>query len=150
MKITLKELLFNIAVPVVLGFIVSLLNDTNSYQTLIKPALSPPKVLFPIAWTILYILMGISSYIISNKENNNKAIVIYYISLIINLLWSFFFFTFKLYLFSSIWLFLLIIFVVLMIINYYKLDKPSAYLQIPYLLWILFAFYLNISIYILN
>lgn len=119
--------------------------DTDS---LVKPLLFPPKILFPIVWTILYFLMSISLYL-SSKYNKNLYKV-YGIQLILNSLWSPLFFMFKTYLFSTIELLILIIFVVIMIKEMKLENKLSAYLQIPYFIWLLFALYLNVSIYILN
>lgn len=152
LKFNWKDLIISVLVPLGLGFLVSILTNSNMYGSIIKPSFAPPGILFPIVWTILYILMGISSYLvsISNHYLKDKSLIIYYIQLIINLLWSFFFFTFKLYLFSFIWIILLIIIVIIMIIMFYKINKLSAYLQIPYLIWIIFASILNFSIYLLN
>lgn len=119
--------------------------DTDS---LVKPLLFPPKILFPIVWTILYFLMSISLYL-SSKYNKNLYKV-YGIQLILNSLWSPLFFMFKTYLFSTIELLILIIFVAIMIKEMKLENKLSAYLQIPYFIWLLFALYLNVSIYILN
>lgn len=115
---------------------------------LVKPLLFPPKILFPIVWTILYFLMSISLYL-SSKYNKNLYKV-YGIQLILNSLWSPLFFMFKTYLFSTIELLILIIFVAIMIEEMKLENKLSAYLQIPYFIWLLFALYLNVSIYILN
>lgn len=115
---------------------------------LVKPLLFPPKILFPIVWTILYFLMSISLYL-SSKYNKNLYKV-YGIQLILNSLWSPLFFMFKTYLFSTIELLILIIFVAIMIEEMKQENKLSAYLQIPYFIWLLFALYLNVSIYILN
>lgn len=119
--------------------------DTDS---LVKPLLFPPKISFPIVWTILYFLMSISLYL-SSKYNKNLYKV-YGIQLILNSLWSPLFFMFKTYLFSTIELLILIIFVAIMIKEMKLENKLSAYLQIPYFIWLLFALYLNVSIYILN
>ena len=119
--------------------------DTDS---LVKPLLFPPKILFPIVWTILYFLMSISLYL-SSKYNKNLYKV-YGIQLILNSLWSPLFFMFKTYLFSTIELLILIIFVAIMIKEMKIENKLSAYLQILYFIWLLFALYLNVSIYILN
>ena len=114
---------------------------------LVKPALFPPKILFPIVWSILYLLMTISLNI---TTRNNKLYKIYSIQLILNSLWSPIFFGFKLYLLSAIILILLIISVIIMIYQMIMENKVAGYLQIPYLLWLLFALYLNLSIYLLN
>ena len=119
--------------------------DTDS---LVKPLLFPPKILFPIVWTILYFLMSISLYLTS--KYNKNLYKVYGIQLILNSLWTPLFFMFKTYLFSTIELLILIVFVAIMIKEMKLENKLSAYLQIPYFIWLLFALYLNVSIYILN
>lgn len=96
--------------------------------------------------------MGVSSFLVSESNNilKENALLYYYAQLVVNFLWSFVFFSFKWYLFAFIWLLLLIVLVVLMIIKFYRVNKTSAYLQIPYLLWILFAAVLNYAVYTLN
>lgn len=153
MKLDFKRLFINILIPVGLGFIVSLItNPSGSYKDMIQPSFAPPGILFPIVWTILYILMGISSYIIekSNDSNYKDALSIYYAQLVVNLTWSFIFFMFKSYLLAFIWIILLIVLVIKMIKSFYSISKLGSYLQIPYLLWIIFAAILNFSIYLLN
>lgn len=153
MKVNIKKLAINIAIPLVLGALVGWLSGSSGgYDSFIKPAFAPPGILFPIVWSILYILMGISSYIVgeTNGINKDKALNTYYIQLAINLIWSFLFFTFKLYLFSFIWILLLIAAVILMIKKFYDISKVSGLIQIPYLLWLVFASILNFAIYILN
>lgn len=142
----------SILIPVIIGGIVGLIiSGSIDYNSLEKPFLAPPSILFPIAWTILYILMGVSYGILKSKSLiDSKSKLIYYLQLFVNAMWSIFFFTLKWRLFSFIWIIVLDILVVLMILNFYKKDKTSGLLQIPYLLWILFASYLNISIYLLN
>lgn len=151
-KINFKELIISIFIPLTLAGLVSLLLNFNIYQKLNKPPLSPPKIVFPIAWTIIYILMGISSYkiYISKNLNKNDALKNYILQLIINLLWSIIFFGLKKYLFALIWIILLILLVLKMIKKYFYIEKIAAYLQIPYILWLLFATYLNFGIYLLN
>lgn len=153
MKINFKKLIISILIPLLLGGIVgTLTSGSDAYKEMIQPSFAPPAILFPIVWSILYILMGISFYIISESKNIIKgdAKFSYYLQLVVNLLWSFFFFTFKWYLFSSIWIVLLIFLVINMIKKFTSINKLSGYLQIPYLLWLVFALILNISIYILN
>ena len=113
--------------------------------------MSPPGILFPIVWTILYVLMGVSFGILKSKKiADSKIKSIYYIQLAVNALWSFFFFTFEWRLFSFLWILLLDVLVIIMISRFYSKDKTAGLLQIPYLLWVLFATYLNFSFYILN
>lgn len=149
MKINYKKLIIYILIPLILGSIVGLFTSGN-YKEIIMPKFTPPKILFPIIWSILYILMGISRYIIDNKEHNHNAITIYRLQLLINLIWPFLFFNFKWYLFSFLWIILLITLVTIMIIKFLKLSKVSGVLQIPYLLWLVSASFLNFAVYTLN
>lgn len=153
MKINIRKLIISILIPVILGGIVGFLTGAgDNYKTIVQPSFSPPSILFPIVWTILYTLMGISSYIISESNSyfKDEALLIYYIQLLVNLLWSFIFFSLNWYLVAFLWIILLIYLVILMIRKFYSISKVSAYIQIPYLLWLIFASILNLSIYILN
>ena len=127
-------------------------NSMEIYRDLNKPALSPPGQLFPIVWTMLYILMGISIYIImqSKRKLKKNARLIYYIQLVTNALWTPIFFGFKEYFLAFLWILMLIVFVITMILTFYKISKKAAYIQIPYLLWLLFASYLNFGVFVLN
>lgn len=136
--------------PLILGFITSKLFTTGSYEVINKPFLSPNKILFPIVWSILYLLMGISLYIALNEEFNLKTIIIFSVQLAINLIWPFIFFELTWYVLSALWIILLIYFVILMIVDFYNIKKSAGYLQIPYFIWLLFALYLNIGVAILN
>ena len=142
----------SILIPVIVGGIVGLIiSGSIDYISLQKPVLSPPSILFPIVWTILYILMGISYGILkSNNLTDSKINLIYYLQLFVNAMWSIIFFTLKFRLFAFIWIIILDILVIIMIIKFYNKNKLSGLLQLPYLLWILFASYLNLSIYLLN
>ena len=148
---TLKEKLFYLFFPLVMGSIVGLsIRNFMDFKDLVQPPLSPPSWLFPIAWSILYLLMGIS-YLKNKKNNNNeKTKAIYYVQLFVNLLWSIIFFVWKLRFFAILWIILLDILVISLILRFRNEEKTSAYLNIPYLIWILFATYLTIGIYILN
>lgn len=142
----------SILVPIIIGGIVGfIISGSMDYTSLQKPFLAPPAILFPIVWTILYILMGVSYGRLKVKGlTDDKINFIYYMQLAINALWSIFFFSLKWRLFAFFWILLLIVFVIWMIIEFYKKDKLAGLLQIPYLLWILFASYLNLSFYLLN
>ena len=143
------KLFIDILIPVAIGGIVGfIINPYIDYNSLVQPPLSPPSIVFPIVWTILYVLMGISYYLLKNSSKKEK--IIYFVQLGVNALWSVFFFIGKFYLFSFIWIILLDVLVIFMIGIFYHNNKASAYLQIPYLIWILFATYLNLGIYILN
>lgn len=141
-----------ILIPVVVGGIVGLIiSGSIDYSSLKQPPLSPPSTLFPIVWSILYILMGISYGILdSNLLVDSGINFIYYLQLFVNALWSIFFFVFKWRFFSFLWILLLLALVVIMIVRFYRKNKASGLLQIPYLLWILFATYLNLGVYLLN
>lgn len=144
----LKYLVLPLLVGGIVGFIIS---KFIQYDNLNKPFLSPPQLAFPIVWTILYILMGISFGILSEKNLLDlKSKFLYYFQLLINALWSIFFFVFEWRLFAFIWIILLDIVVIFMTINFYKKNKLAGLLQIPYIIWILFATYLNLAFYLLN
>ena len=146
------HLIIAIFIPLAVGILSSLLSGSMAYSAFNKPSFSPPSYLFPIVWTVLYILMGISSYIIysSNSPNKEKALTTYAIQLFFNFFWSILFFGLSQYLLAFVWLILLIVLIVVMIYQFYQIQPLAAYLQIPYLLWCLFAAYLNFTIYMLN
>jgi tryptophan-rich sensory protein len=144
----MKKLFIYILIPLIVGGIVALIMmPFNNYEHLYMPPLSPPAIIFPIVWTILYILMGISSYIINKQGGSLKT---YYIQLFVNAIWSIIFFVLKWYLVSVIWIIILLILIIRMIKEFKQINKIAAYLQIPYLIWTLFATYLNFGIFILN
>lgn len=141
-----------ILVPVLVGAIVGILISRSiDYDSLEKPFLAPPSSAFPIVWTILYILMGVSYGILKSKDLiDSKINFIYYLQLFFNALWPIAFFILKWRLFAAIWIIILAILVFIMIVRFYQKDKVAGLLQIPYLAWTIFATYLNISMYILN
>lgn len=146
--IYIKSILIPVAVGGIVGFITSKFID---YETLVKPPLAPPGVAFPIVWTILYILMGVSYGILkSNKQTDSQIDFIYYLQLGVNALWSIFFFVFKWRLFSVAWILLLALLILSMIKQFLKKNKVAGLLQLPYIAWVLFATYLTIGVYILN
>ena len=132
-----KRLIIFILIPVLLGGLVGLLTSVNSNIDSILP-----KWIFPVVWTILYILMGISSYLIYEKIG--CVLKIYIIQLIVNLLWSFIFFKFRWFVIAFLWIILLIVLVIKMIKEYRIIDKRAGNLQIPYLIWLLIASVLNL------
>ena len=142
----------SILIPVIIGGVVGLITANSiNYNDLIQPSFAPPSFLFPIVWTILYVLMGVSYGILENKGLNDSEInSIYYLQLTVNALWTFIFFVFKWRLFAFIWILILDVLVIDMIIKFYKKNKTAGLLQIPYLIWILFATVLNFSVYWLN
>lgn len=156
MKENTKRLIVSIALPLLVGTISGLLTRgaMQDFQSITQPPLSPPAWLFPVVWTILYTLMGYSSYRIkiSDADMTAKAdaLMIYHYQLIVNFLWPIFFFNFGWYLFSFVWLVLLLILVFFMIRQFYGISKLAAYLNIPYFIWLSFAAYLNFAIWWLN
>jgi len=140
---------FYILLPIILGSIVGILiSSYMNYEMLIKPPFAPSAILFPIVWSVIYILMGIAYYLY--RKNTDDINYVYYIQLIVNLLWSIIFFVFKLRFIAVLWIILLDILIILTMKQFNKYNKISTYLFIPYLLWCLFATYLTIGIYILN
>lgn len=125
------------------------------YAVLNKPPLAPPAPLFPIVWTVLYILMGIGSARIYLQRSAYPyevldALLSYALQLILNFFWPIIFFNMLTFLFAFIWLVVLWCAIIKMIFKFSRLDTAAAYLQIPYLLWVTFAGYLNFMIYLMN
>lgn len=156
MKIRKGLLLVSILIPLAVGAISALLTKggMEQFNQLVQPPLSPPAWLFPVVWTILYILMGISVYLIkisdASIDEKQKAIRVYHWQLIVNFLWPTFFFNFGWYLFSLLWLLLLWILVLVMIRRFYSISKYAAWLNVPYIVWLTFAAYLNFGVWWLN
>lgn len=153
MKIQWKNLITCLAIPLAVGSLSALLtqNSMAAFAAVNKPCLSPPGWLFPIVWTILYILMGIASYLVlTSGKPNSTALSTYGIQLVFNFFWSIIFFNLRLYLFAFIWLVLLWLLILKTALLFYRISKPAGYLMVPYLLWVTFAGYLNLSIYLLN
>lgn len=156
MKINKRLLFICIAIPLIVGAVSALLtqNSMETFQLIEQPPLSPPAWLFPVVWTILYTVMGISSYLIlqsgEDREEIRKALTIYAYQLVVNFLWPTFFFNFGWYFFSFLWLVLLWVLVLIMILRFKDISKLAAYMNIPYLVWLTFAGYLNLGIWILN
>lgn len=150
----ISTLIICILIPIAVGSLSALFtqNTLSTFNQINKPSLSPPAIVFPIVWFLLYLLMGISSYIICSSDSSLKktALMWYGIQLFFNFTWSLIFFNLQNYLFSFIWLIALIFCILIMMMKFYKISPLAAYLQIPYLLWCLFAAYLNFSIYMLN
>lgn len=148
-----KNLITCLAIPLAVGSLSALLtrNSMETFHTLLKPALTPPGWLFPVVWTILYLLMGIASYlVITSGKPDDQALMVYGIQLAFNFFWSIIFFNLKLYFFALVWLVLLWMLILKTILLFYQITKPAGYLMVPYLLWVSFAGYLNLCIYLLN
>lgn len=125
----------------------------NWYQFLNKPFFAPPNWLFAPVWTLLYILMALSAFLIWQKKKElkvNKALTLYFIQLILNAIWSIVFFGFRRPALAFFEIILLWLFILLTLIDFYKIKKMAGLLLIPYLLWVAFAAILNLSVWILN
>ena len=147
-SIWIKSIILPLALGAIVGLIIMPFMD---YKSLEKPLLSPPSIIFPIVWTILYLLMGISYALLKQKSLVDSSVNIsYYVQLVLNLLWPIAFFVFKWRLFAFIWILLLDIAITTMIRVFFSKDKLASVLQVPYFIWSLFATYLNLGIYILN
>ena len=154
MRKEIKSYIVAILLPLAVGGVSALLTmgSMDIYETINTPSFAPPGIVFPIVWTILYILMGISSGIIYNSKSKDKdnALFIYIIQLMVNFVWSIIFFNLRAFLLAFLLIIVLWVLIVLMISRFYKIDKTAAYLQIPYLLWVTFAGILSFAIYLLN
>lgn len=153
-KINYKVLLINLIISLGVGGLSAAVTKDmmTEYEDLNQPFLAPPQWVFPVVWTILFVLMGVSAYLICQSKCADKrlSLVVYGLNLFFNFMWSIFFFNWHWFLFSAVWLLLLILIVASMIYIFSSCDKLAAKLQIPYLIWLIIAAYLNISIYILN
>jgi tryptophan-rich sensory protein len=149
-------LIICLIIPQLAGFIGSIFNRASIstwYPLLVKPSFNPPNWIFAPVWIFLFVLMGISLYLVlieSAKVDTKTALIIFSIQLTLNILWSFCFFYLQSPLLGLIDIILLLIFIVLNIIVFYSISPISAYLLTPYLLWVIFATILNISILVLN
>lgn len=149
-----KPLLIHLAIPLLTGGVSALVtkNAMAEFQSIDKPPLTPPGWLFPIAWTMLFVLMGLGSYIVwkSRSPLQRTALSLYGIQLFVNFFWSVLFFNLTSYLFAFFWLLLLLGLIITMFYYFYRAELLAAYLQIPYIIWVIFAGYLNMGVYLLN
>lgn len=155
MKEKVKVFLVCLAIPLLAGALSAWITGDSMklFEQLDKPLLSPPGWLFPVVWTILYILMGIASYLTAVSEetqNRKEGLAVYGVQLAVNFLWPIFFFHFRWYLFSFFWLLLLWCLVLVTIRYFYEAHEAAGYLMLPYLVWITFAGYLNLFVALMN
>lgn len=155
MKSKIKLLICCLAIPLSVGAVSGMIthNSMNLYQKLKKPAFSPPGWVFPVVWSVLFVLMGIASYLVITSDRireKAKAAVSYITQLALNFFWPIFFFKMKWYQFSFFWLVFLWCAVIANIKYFYLTSRKAAYLLIPYVIWITYAGYLNLFIYLLN
>lgn len=149
-----KPYVFSILLALTVGGLSALAtaNNMNIYDKITMPPLSPPGWLFPVVWTILFILMGISAALIfvSDSAQKESALFVYAVSLVLNFTWSILFFNMQAFILSFIVLVGLWVSIIITIVKYFTIDKTAAWLQLPYLIWVTFAGYLNAAIVILN
>ena len=154
MKIKWKELIISLAIPLAVGGISAFLtrDSMKIFETLNKPPLSPPPWIFPVVWTLLYVMMGIACYLVytSNSAQKRTALLFYGLQLVFNFFWPIFFFNLQAYFFSFIWLLTLWILILVTLVKFYRINENSGLLLVPYLVWVTFAGYLNLSIAFLN
>ncbi len=153
----IKPYVISIAIALAVGGLSALLTSGNMdlYSDIVQPPLAPPAILFPVVWTVLYILMGIGAAMAYNEIQSKpkevaRALIVYAVNLFLNFFWSIIFFNMRAFLFSFVWLILLWITIIIMIVKFYQIKPAAGLLQIPYLIWVTFAGYLNFAIFLLN
>ena len=156
MKIKIRPLVIALALPLLTGGLAALISRSKMglFDTVSKPPLSPPAWLFPVAWTVLYVLMGVASYRVftarAGSAEKNRALLFYGIQLAFNFFWTLIFFNLGAYWFAFVWLVALLALIAVTTVKFYGIDRPAAYLMLPYLLWVTFAGYLNLGIALMN
>jgi len=157
MKSKIKTYAFFIILTLAVGGLSALLTMGNMdiYDTINKPPFAPPSIVFPIAWGILYVLMAVGAsmvYITGKQEGiyTLPSLFFYFLQLAVNFFWSIIFFNVQNFLLAFLWLLLLLVLVIIMSLRFYRVNKTAALLQIPYILWIIFAGILNYAVFVLN
>lgn len=156
MKTDWKRLGIAAAIPLIIGGLATLLTKDNMimFEVIDKPPLAPPQWLFPVVWTILYILMGVASYLVYKSKapsaEKTVALTFYAIQLVFNFVWSLIFFNLENYLLAFVWLCALWLLIVITTVRFFAINKAAGWLMLPYILWVTFAGYLNYAIYMLN
>lgn len=155
MKIDWKKLLISLAIPLAVGGLAALISGgMDDYGMLKQPPLSPPGWIFPIVWTLLYLLMGYGSYRVytsnAKPEQIRQALILYGAQLFANFLWPLVFFGLQWYLVAFLLLIVLWVLIYLTMRAFSKIDERAGDLLLPYILWVTFAGYLNLGVYLLN
>ena len=149
-----KPFIISLLIPLAIGALSGVVTSGSMerYAQMVKPPLAPPSWLFPVVWTILFILMGIASYLIYMSGNPEKksALFFYGAQLVVNFIWPIIFFNFGKYLFAFIWLMFLWVWVIIMNVKFYRINRSAGLMIIPYVIWLTFAAYLNFFAYYLN
>ena len=150
----IKPYVISVLIPLGVGVLSGFLtrDGIQAFALVEKPPLTPPAPLFPIVWSILYILMGIGAAMVFQTDHPKRptALTVYAVQLIVNFFWSLFFFNLQQYAFSFFWLLLLWLLIVVMIRLFYQIKPIAGLLQLPYLLWVTFAGYLTFGVWMLN
>lgn len=155
-KVRVFALIAAVLIPLAVGGFSAMLTagDMNIYDSAVRPPLAPPGWLFPIAWTVLYILMGLSSYFVlvsdAYEDRKRKALRLYSVQLAMNFFWSTLFFTYERYLLSLIWLLVMWVLILITIIRFIRIRRLAGFLLCPLFLWTTFAAYLNLAWYLLS
>ena len=156
MKNKWKQFVIATLLPLVVGGVSALLTKDAmlNFDSLQKPPLSPPAWVFPVVWTVLYILMGIASFLVYTARvssvEKDSALAVYGLQLAFNFLWSIIFFNLEMYRFAVVWLLLLLLLVIVTAIRFSKIQKAAGILLLPYIVWLFIAAYLNFQIILLN
>lgn len=151
----MKKIWLFLAVPLAVGGLATLLSGgMSAYGEFVQPPLSPPAWVFPVVWTVLYLAMGYASYRVYSRGADSGqvrlSLILYGTQLFFNFLWSIVFFRFQVFLGAFAVLLVLWILIVITMWQFYKSDERAGDLLIPYLLWVTFAGYLNLGVYLLN
>lgn len=155
-KINYKTLAISILIPIAVGGLSALftMGSMKDFEALRQPPLSPPSWLFPVVWTALFILMGISLYLVLESpdsiDGKEKAFKVYFLQLAFNFMWSIIFFNFGAYEIAFAWLIALLALIVVTTANFFKISTLAGVLMLPYIAWVAFAAYLNLAIAYLN
>lgn len=155
-KIQWGKLILCLAIPLAVGGISTILTREamEKFQTLQQPPLSPPAWLFPVVWTMLYLLMGLASYLIvtarAPERQKRKAILVYAVQLAMNFCWSLIYFNAKMYLIALFWLLVMWALIIWLCMLAWDIRRSATWCLLPYLAWVTFAAYLNFGIYLLN
>ena len=151
-----KTLLLCLALPLAVGLLASLLTlgGMRDYGEMLRPPLSPPGWVFPAAWTVLYLLMGLASWLVTGaaatEDIKQMALSLYAVQLAANFLWPLLFFGLGRYFLAFLWLLVLLLLVLLTWRQFRRLDRRAGALLVPYVLWLCFAVYLNLGVVVLN
>ncbi len=152
MKKDRKGLLISLGIPLAVGGLAALVSGgMGSYKTLNQPPLSPPGWVFPVVWTVLYLLMGYAAYRVRRADpKERRALVFYGLQLLVNFLWPIVFFRWQTYLAAFLVLVILWVLIAITLRLFHRTEERAGDLLIPYLLWVTFAGYLNFGVFLRN